>query len=138
MTPEKFAKLMAFVKELAKDHNGVEEKFEEEVRCVASQFDKLQDRIDKLDQRLEALEGGAVVGKMAPAVSPKASAPQGRQQFACKELDSVSFDEAINSSGNYGFGTIPGFTTRGRSHAFGLGWAGVPQYDQYGCRIHAD
>jgi archaellum component FlaC len=87
MTPKKFAKLMAFVKELAKDHNGLEEKFEEEVRCVASQFDKLQDRIDKLEQRLEALEGGAVVGNTAPAVSPKASAPQGRQQFACKELD---------------------------------------------------
>ncbi len=68
MSEQKLTKLIAFVKELGKQHNGLEELFEEEVRCVASQFDKLQDRIDKLEQRLEALEGGAVV-KAAPAVS---------------------------------------------------------------------
>ncbi|MFZ3266919.1 MAG: hypothetical protein WA172_23145 [Terriglobales bacterium] len=36
---------------------------------------------------------------------------------------SVSFSEAFNSSGNYGLGSIPGFTTTGNSHAFGIGWA---------------
>jgi hypothetical protein len=36
---------------------------------------------------------------------------------------SVSFGEAFNSSGNYGFGTTPGFTTTGNSHSFGLGWS---------------
>ncbi len=36
---------------------------------------------------------------------------------------SISFGEAFNNSGNYGFGTTPGFTTTGKSHTFGLGWA---------------
>ena len=36
---------------------------------------------------------------------------------------SVSFGESFNSSGNYGFGTTPGLTTTGNSHAFGIGWA---------------
>jgi hypothetical protein len=36
---------------------------------------------------------------------------------------SVSFAEGFNSSGNYGFGTTPGFTTTGDSHGFGVGWA---------------
>ena len=36
---------------------------------------------------------------------------------------SVSFGQAFNSSGNYGFGTTPGFTTSGNSRGFGIGWA---------------
>lgn len=36
---------------------------------------------------------------------------------------SVSFGEAFDSSGNYGFGATPGFTTTGNSHSFGAGWA---------------
>ena len=36
---------------------------------------------------------------------------------------SVSFGQAFNSSGNYGFGTTPGFTTSGNSRSFGIGWA---------------
>ncbi len=36
---------------------------------------------------------------------------------------SISFGEAFDSSGNYGLGTTPGFTTTGNSHAFGIGWA---------------
>ncbi len=36
---------------------------------------------------------------------------------------SISFGEAFNSSGSYGFGTTPGLTTTGRSHGFGIGWA---------------
>jgi len=37
---------------------------------------------------------------------------------------SVSFSEAFNSSGNYGFGTTPGLTsTSGRAHGFGIAWA---------------
>jgi hypothetical protein len=51
---------------------------------------------------------------------------------------SISFSQAFNSSGNYGFGTTPGFTTTGNSRGFGIGWAelipGVPplsvQYSQ--------
>jgi hypothetical protein len=35
----------------------------------------------------------------------------------------VSFGQAFNSSGNYGFGTTPGFTTSGNSRSFGIGWA---------------
>jgi hypothetical protein len=50
----------------------------------------------------------------------------------------VSFTQAFNSSGNYGLGTTPGFTTTGRSHGFGIGWSelvpGIPplsvQYTQ--------
>jgi hypothetical protein len=63
MTPEKFAKLVAFIKQLAIEHN-------------------------KLEQRLEALEekAGAVIGKAAP-VSPKPASPEGRSQFDITELD---------------------------------------------------
>lgn len=59
----KFAKLVAFVKQFAIEHN-------------------------KLEQRLEALEekAGAGVGKAAP-VSPKPASPEGRSQFDTKELD---------------------------------------------------
>jgi hypothetical protein len=50
----------------------------------------------------------------------------------------ISFGESFNSSGSYGLGTTPGFTTTGNSHAFGIGWSellpGVPpltvQYSQ--------
>ncbi|MFY9676462.1 MAG: hypothetical protein WB817_10265 [Terriglobales bacterium] len=35
----------------------------------------------------------------------------------------VSFSQSFDSSGNYGYGTTPGFTTTGNSHSFGLGWA---------------
>ena len=35
----------------------------------------------------------------------------------------ISFGESFNSSGNYGLGTTPGFTTTGNSHAFGVGWS---------------
>ncbi len=36
---------------------------------------------------------------------------------------SISFGQSFNSSGNYGFGTTPGFTTSGDSRSFGIGWA---------------
>jgi hypothetical protein len=36
---------------------------------------------------------------------------------------SISFGEAYNTSGSYGLGVTPGFTTTGNSHSFGIGWA---------------
>ena len=36
---------------------------------------------------------------------------------------SIGYGEAFNSSGNYGFGTIPGFTTTGNSRSFNIGWS---------------
>ena len=38
---------------------------------------------------------------------------------------SVSFGEGFNSSGDYGFGTTPGFTTTANSHSFGVGWSEI-------------
>ena len=35
----------------------------------------------------------------------------------------VTFGEAFNSSGNYGFGATPGITTTGNSHGFSVGWS---------------
>jgi len=37
----------------------------------------------------------------------------------------ISFGEAFSSSGNYGFGTTPGYTTTGNSHGFGVGWSAL-------------
>ena len=36
---------------------------------------------------------------------------------------SISFGEAYNTSGSYGLGVTPGFTTTGNSHSFGIGWS---------------
>lgn len=38
---------------------------------------------------------------------------------------SISYGEAFNNSGNYGYGVTPGLTTTGNAHSLGLGWAAL-------------